>query len=159
MISMEFAVLGSAVISWLAVAAVLFCLFKQKRHTALTEKALDRLTRELQLANDGSIGMGRRLMAMERKLLAVQKHRVDTPASQGTSTAAVKVNQAFSAELPDAQTSSTGEEDEFEAYSEAAELLSSGVPADDVARQCGLSRAEASLIELMHHQVKGAAAA
>lgn len=159
MVSIEFAVLGTAIISWLAVAVALVCLFKQKQQTAASEKALDRLSRELQLANDGSIGMGRRLMAMERKLLTLEQHQAAAAVSNDATGTAETQNQPQGAELPKTSPVSAGEEDEFEAYSEAAEMLSTGVSAEDVARQCGLSRAEASLIELMHRQVKGVVAA
>lgn len=116
---MEFAVIGSALISWLVVAIALFCLLKVKRQSALTEKIIKRLTRDLQAANSSAVSMGRRLLVVEKQRQQPQP----TPASS--------------------------QDDEFQVYSQAAELLSSGVEADDVALRCGLSRAETSLMQLM----------
>jgi transcriptional regulator len=40
-------------------------------------------------------------------------------------------------------------DDDFQPYSQAAQLFKMGLDAEEVARRCGLSRAEASLIQMM----------
>jgi hypothetical protein len=66
--------------------------------------------------------MGQRLLAMEKRLQNTQKQseKIDVY-----------------------------NDDEFQPYSQAAQLFQMGLDADEVARRCGLSRAEASLLEVM----------
>jgi len=40
-------------------------------------------------------------------------------------------------------------DDEFRTYTEAVRLFRSGLGSEEVAKRCGLSRAEASLMEMM----------
>jgi hypothetical protein len=40
-------------------------------------------------------------------------------------------------------------DEDFQPYSQAAQLFKLGLDAEEVARRCGLSRAEASLIQMM----------
>jgi hypothetical protein len=41
------------------------------------------------------------------------------------------------------------QDEEFQPYSQAAQLFKMGLDSEEVARRCGLSRAEASLLEVM----------
>lgn len=79
-----------------------------------------RLENELAVANSAAIGMGNRLIAMEKRVAQ----------AGGPSTAGTDTGQ----DLP---------------YTEANQLFRMGVDVDEVARRCGLSRAEASLLQAM----------
>jgi len=87
-----------------------------------TEKLIQKLTRELAVSNSGSVGMGQRLLAMEKRLQ-------EEPAKSE------KIDYY--------------NDDDFQPYSQAAQLFKMGLDAEEVARRCGLSRAEASLIQMM----------
>lgn len=87
-----------------------------------TERLIQKLTRDLAMSNTGSIGMGQRLLAMEKRLQEPQK-------------ADQKIDYY--------------NDDDFQPYSQAAQLFKMGLDAEEVARRCGLSRAEASLIQMM----------
>lgn len=89
---------------------------------ANTEKLIQKLTRDLAMSNSGSVGMGQRLLAMEKRLQEPQKS--------------------------DQKIDYYNDED-FQPYSQAAQLFKLGLDAEEVARRCGLSRAEASLIQMM----------
>jgi hypothetical protein len=67
--------------------------------------------------------MGQRLLAMEKRLQ-------EEP------------------QKPDQKIDYYNDED-FQPYSQAAQLFKLGLDAEEVARRCGLSRAEASLIQMM----------
>jgi hypothetical protein len=78
--------------------------------------------RDLAASNSGSVGMGQRLMAMEKRL-------------QSGPQKSEKIDYY--------------NDEEFQPYSQAAQLFKMGIECDEVARRCGLSRAEASLLEMM----------
>jgi len=126
---------GSILISWLALAVALLCYARLRKQAGLTQTLYQRLDHNLQVTNSGSIGMGKRLIELERKLSA----EVEADSSP---VVAETFKASFDPELAD-----------------AARLLEAGLPADEVARRCGLSRAEASLMQLMHSQVKQVKAA
>ncbi|QEI12588.1 DUF2802 domain-containing protein [Cellvibrio japonicus] len=121
---LEWSLLGCLALSLLALLLALYCV-KQVRHQAHeTERLLQRLTREVAASSSGSVGMGQRLLAMEKRLQV-------TEAQPKT-------------EKPDYY-----QDEEFQPYAQAAQLFKLGLDADEVARRCGLSRAEASLLEVM----------
>jgi Protein of unknown function (DUF2802) len=130
---LDMALIGSVVISWAAVALSLFCIRRQRHQAMLTRKLYERLEHDLQLTNSGSIGMGKRLVAMEKALQKNVKQETLEPKAK-----------------PQPQPSYSAPVDV--SYNDAARLLDAGVDADEVARRCGLSRAEASLMQLMHKQ-------
>lgn len=104
--------------------AVAFVTFKRLCAQAQdTEKLLQRLAREVAASSSGSVGMGQRLLAMEKRLQA----------------AADKKNETLD----------YYKDEEFQPYSQAAQMFRMGLDAEEVARRCGLSRAEASLLEVM----------
>lgn len=131
----DIALLGSVVVSWAAVILSLFCIRRQRQQAELTRKLYERLDHDLQLTNSGSIGMGKRLVAMEKVLHQHAKQK------------------AQAAEPPVQQVHATVTSPVHSAYNDAARLFDSGVQSEEVARRCGLSRAEASLMQLMHKQV------
>ncbi len=83
-----------------------------------TEQALAKLGKELAGLRTGAVGMGQRIIAMEKS----QSDRQSSP-------------EADSANL--------------RPYTEATHLLSLGLGKDEVASRCGLSRAEASLLDAL----------
>jgi type II secretory pathway component PulJ len=116
---------------WLAVSMVIGCLalvlaivtLKQLSIQArATEKLLQRVMRDIATSNSGSLGMGQRLMAMEKRL-------------ESSAKVSEKIDYY--------------NDEEFQPYSQAAQLFKMGIECDEVARRCGLSRAEASLLEMM----------
>lgn len=98
--------------------------FKRLRAQAQdTEKLLQRLAREVAASSSGSVGMGQRLLAMEKRLQAAADKKTE------------KLDYY--------------KDEEFQPYSQAAQMFRMGMDAEEVARRCGLSRAEASLLEVM----------
>src|SRR5688572_27728571 len=86
------------------------------------EKLYQRLVRDISAANSGSIGIGQRLLAMEKRLQNEEQKQ---------------------------QPVDLKSDDEFQAYADAAQLFKMGFSSEEVASRCGLSRAEASLMEMM----------
>ena len=112
----------SLLFSVIALAVALKSLSLARKHESQTEKTFHRLAREVAASNTGSVGMGQRLLAMEKRLQA---------APQTTK----KIDYY--------------NDEDFQPYSQAAQLFKMGLDCEEVARRCGLSRAEASLIQMM----------
>jgi hypothetical protein len=122
MTTLEWGLIASLSISALALIVALISLGKSRKQAEDTEKLLEHLTREVAASNSGTVGMGQRLMAMEKRIQSgLQKSE--------------KIDYY--------------QDEEFQPYSQAAQLFKMGLDAEEVARRCGLSRAEASLLEVM----------
>lgn len=107
----------SLVLSVVAIVVALVALRASHRQLDQVRSSHRRLESELAVSNSAAIGMGNRLIAMEKRL------------AQGAGGA------------PDAPTE--------QPYTEANQLFRMGVSVEEVARRCGLSRAEASLLQAM----------
>ena len=119
---LEIALIASLAISLLALILAIISLKATRRQADTTEKLLQKLARDLAASTSGSVGMGQRLLAMEKRLQTTQQksEKIDVY-----------------------------NDDDFQPYSQAAQLFQMGLEAEEVARRCGLSRAEASLLEVM----------
>lgn len=119
---LEIALIASLAISLLALILAIISLKATRRQADTTEKLLQKLARDLAVSTSGSVGMGQRLLAMEKRLQTTQQksEKIDVY-----------------------------NDDDFQPYSQAAQLFQMGLDAEEVARRCGLSRAEASLLEVM----------
>ncbi len=122
MSTLEIELLGSLLLSVIALAVALKSLASSRQQALQTEKLFQRLTRELTVSASGSVGMGQRLLSMERRLQAAP---------------------------PTTQKIDYHNDEDFQPYSQAAQLFKLGLDSEEVARRCGLSRAEASLIQMM----------
>ena len=122
MTTLEWGLAASLLMSVAALLVALVSLGKTRKQAQDNQKLLERLTREVAASNNGTVGMGQRLMAMEKRLqTGLQK------------TEKIDLHQ----------------DEEFKSYTDAAQLFKMGFDAEEVARRCGLSRAEASLLEVM----------
>ena len=120
---LEIGLSTSVVISVIALTIAVLSLKHVRRQAVANEKLIQKLMREVAASSSGSVGMGQRLLAMEKRLQA---------------------NAAKQPEKIDYYN-----DDEFQPYSQAAQMFKMGMDCDEVARRCGLSRAEASLLEIM----------
>ena len=122
---LEIGLIASLLIGVVALVALIVA-FKSlhiaRAQQAHTETLIQKMTRDLAMSTSGSVGMGQRLLAMEKRL-------------QEPQTSDRKIDYY--------------NDDDFQPYSQAAQLFKLGLDAEEVARRCGLSRAEASLIQMM----------
>lgn len=108
-----------------------------RQRNRLDDMTIQRLQQELATLGAGAVGLGKRLLALEQQLREVERQRsAPVKAAEPVSSAPV---------APAAPAFSEGA-----AVSDAARLLAMGIDAGEVARRCGLSRAEVSLMELMN---------
>lgn len=120
---LEMCLLTSSVISVVALVIAMLSMKHVRSQADANEKLIQKLMREVAASSSGSVGMGQRLLAMEKRL-------------QANATKQPEKIDYYS-------------DDEFQPYSQAAQLFKMGMDCDEVARRCGLSRAEASLLEMM----------
>ena len=118
----ETGLLASLLISLVALVFALISLRRVRQQARETEKLIHKLMRDVAASSSGSVGMGQRLLAMEKRLQSDVKKTE-------------KIDYY--------------NDDEFQPYSQAAQMFKMGMDCDEVARRCGLSRAEASLLEMM----------
>jgi hypothetical protein len=126
--TLEIGLIVSLSISIVALIISIKSVTGARQQQAQMEKLFQRLSKELALANSGSVGMGQRLLSMEKRL-------------QSAPQAANKIDYY--------------NDEDFQPYSQAAQLFKMGLDSEEVARRCGLSRAEASLIEMMQLNANG----
>lgn len=119
---LEIGLLISLVIGLLALVCALVGLRRVRLQAVATEKLMQKLMRDVAASSSGSVGMGQRLLAMEKRL-------------QSESKKTEKIDYY--------------NDDEFQPYSQASQMFKMGMDCEEVARRCGLSRAEASLLEMM----------
>jgi allophanate hydrolase subunit 1 len=119
---LEIGLIASLFISVVALLFAYKSLQVARSQQAVTEKLIQKFMKELSVANSGAVGMGQRLLAMEKRLQSPEKN---------------------------AQKIDYYNDEDFQPYSQAAQLFKMGLDTEEVARRCGLSRAEASLIQMM----------
>ncbi len=123
--------IGAVASSWFALTVALVCLAKSSRQHREVSQMINKLAKELRAGQSGSVGMGRRVLALESRLRKTSERQEEISESQQLT--------AFPTQ-----------------YRQAAKMFENGDSVNDVATNCGLSRTEASLLSLMNRQ-KGAA--
>lgn len=129
-------VLGSLTLSVLSMVIAFACVFRMRKQAVITQKLYQRMDHNLQVSNSSAVGVGKRLVAVERRL----KHSNRQQEPSAAPPASAPPMPVIDDELKD-----------------AASLLQAGIDPDEVSRRCGISRAEASLLKMMHSQVHVAA--
>lgn len=111
----------TAVLSAVICVYVLVRIKRQERQQAL----INVLRNEIRAMTNGSIGMGKRLLAIERTLnITVEKQQELENRDPGVL-----------------------------AYNQAAKLMEMGASVDDLVRNCGIGRPEAELMALLHREL------
>ncbi len=124
---------GSALLSLVLLVAWLGASRRQRAHTL----ELARLRRELDMIQAGSIGLGKKVLSLQRELI---RHRQDSGAGP-----VVVSSRARAANDQDWQA-----EEALREFDQAQGLLARGGDLDQVIRQTGLTRSEAELIQLLY---------
>lgn len=117
--------------NWIMVAAVSSSLFglgflllclRQQRQIESLKGRFECAEQQLALLNDSGIGVGRKVVALDKRLKQAERRQ-----------------QEFEATDPNRVS-----------YNEAMKLLSMGAEVDDLVSNCGLSRAEAELMSALY---------
>lgn len=119
-----------------ALLAALVGLYLQNRSAVALKKRSSQLEHDLQMLSGSAIGLGKRLVSIEHQL-KTQQTVVPEVAPTPPVAPAAPINTHNLSDNGGA------------GYAEAVRLLDSGLAADEVARRCGLSKSEVSLMQLM----------
>ncbi len=113
---------------------VMFCCFGlviwsfgiANKHSVASER-VEKLERQLGVITSGSLGMGQRMIDLEKRIIELQKKQEQID------------NNDFDI-----------------SYTQAQQLIAQGVSSDTVAVNSGLSQSEVSLMELLHQHAQSA---
>ncbi|WP_020410445.1 DUF2802 domain-containing protein [Hahella ganghwensis] len=106
------------------VGGALMLYIRQQRHYIQDlEKRLETFDEQLLMVSDSGKGVGRKVVALDKRMKAAERKQKELESND--------VQQV--------------------SYNEAVRLLSLGADVDDVMTTCGLSRAEADLIKVLHN--------
>lgn len=152
---LDIALVAATMVGWLAFALALVCVLRLRKQAQLTQKLFRRLERNLQVANSSAIGMGKRLIALEQ--LGITQAPVlskDAIVKTGSPDFAETLQEAQAPVRDQGHPVTVSRDDGLR---DANNLLQAGIKPEEVARRCGISKAEASLLQLMNHQSPSAA--
>lgn len=127
-------------LSFTSLVMVYICFCRLRNQASLTSKLYQQLEKNLKLVSSSTIGMGKKIVAVEKELSAKEAELLvvkEQPSSRVNTQSAPVDND----------------------MNDAIMLLNAGVEPQEVARRCGISRAEASLMKLMHAQADRVSAA
>lgn len=120
------ALLVMAVLCLASISITLFIWSRIRRQEKRYQVLINVLRNEIQGITGGSIGMGKRLMTVEKKLnIAVEKQHELENRDPGVL-----------------------------AYNQAARLMEMGAGVEDLVRSCGIGRPEAELMALLHRELQ-----
>lgn len=118
------------VLQFLLLVALAVWAFRLSRKLKKFERAVQESEhaqkKQVQVLASGSIGMGRRLVAIEKRLNMAVERQSEIISKEGSSVS----------------------------YNRAVELLDMGASVDDLVSKCGLIRAEAELISLLKKETR-----
>lgn len=135
----EWGVIVALLLSVMALAIAIFTRARVVTELAKARTLNQKMSTDLMIATTGSVGMGQRLMAMEKRLNEQTR----------------PIKQTVSANVPsEVLTEDDAVVDEFQIFSDAVQLFKLGYKAEEVAKRCGLSLAEASLMEMMQQKTR-----
>lgn len=116
---------GVALLACVAIAYSIYARRKLQQHQRQYEALINVLRNEIQALTSSSIGMGHRLMDVEKQLnITTEKQQELANRDPGVL-----------------------------AYNQAARLMEMGADVDDLVKNCGIGRPEAELMALLHKEV------
>lgn len=135
----------------------------QKNHTL--NKKLQRLEHDLRVANGSAIGMGQQLINLEKQLkhqhpIASVQYKEPSandkePSAYNEKPSAYNKTSAVHAKKLTENLYNNNNVEEQSVYNQARESLARGLDIADVAKQCGLSFAEVSLLKSLSKSTVG----
>jgi len=124
----EYTSILQLILTLTAIVSALICihvLIRIKRQERRQQALINVLRNEIRAMTNGSIGMGKRLLAIERTLdITIERQQELENRDPGVL-----------------------------AYNQAAKLMEMGASVDDLVRNCGIGRPEAELMALLHREL------
>lgn len=129
MTALHFTLASVVLVSWLATAIALTSLARVRRNETYLQDSLNELQRHLAVSNSGLMGMGRKLLTIEKNLRPIARQKVDNkPAS-----------------VSPIRSQARGEQ----RYEQAGQMLGQGMTNAQVSAATGLTQAEINLLAML----------
>lgn len=122
--------------SGLVMAITLLSIRKQRKQQSKHEITVEQLQRDLRALANAAVGVGERVLRVERTQRHQQANNTQPVALTSTETATVTPVEYYS---PSNQP-----------YEQAIRMTQTGASVDDIVNICGLSKSEAELVHMMH---------
>ncbi|BFM11769.1 hypothetical protein R50072_19220 [Simiduia litorea] len=130
--SLEVILVGVVAMSWIAIALAMTSVAKVRRQEILVREGLEDLRRAIHTSNSGLVGMGRKLLSIEKNVAV--KNAGKTTAKHAK-TAASDTHYT----IPKAESR----------YAQAANMVNQGLSVAQVAAATGMSQAEVNLLAML----------
>ncbi len=130
--SLEAILAGVVIISWVAVSVALLSLMRVKRQEVAVRDAMEELKQTVTIGNNGLIGMGRKLLSIEKNMQRQKRNQL----KESQKPAAAPVPRASIVNMDSH-------------YQQAGEMLAQGLTAGQVANATGMSQAEVQLLAML----------
>ncbi|MDN3639886.1 DUF2802 domain-containing protein [Simiduia curdlanivorans] len=130
--SLEVILVGVVAMSWVAIALAMSSFAKVRRQEVLVRESLEDLRRAIHTSNSGLVGMGRKLLSIEKNVVI-----------KGTNK---KASKAVETPVPSLKYSLPKAESR---YAQAANMVSQGLSVAQVAAATGMSQAEVNLLAML----------
>lgn len=128
--SLEVILVGVVLLSWVAIALAMASFARVRRQESLIRDGMEELRRSLDISNSGLLGMGRKLLSIEKRF--------------NPNSASPVVGETRSVFQPDAARHQSASR-----YQQASEMVSQGLSVAQVAAATGMSQAEINLVAML----------
>lgn len=169
--SMDLVLIASLVVSWISLALALAAIKRIKKQSVATYHLYEKVARDLHVASSGAIGMGQRIIAVEKRMAnqVVAGAGFQAPlhsVSKTTDTVAPDVTllsqkstelEPIKSKTKKADKVEPGQTEDDNPFDTAKKLLRRGVDQAEVARRCGLSPGETALMAMVLTKREGQA--
>lgn len=145
-------------LSWVALFLALAAIKRIKAQADKSFRLYEKMAHDLQIASSGAIGMGQRIISLEKKLTAKKSELAHTPTNSAPIQLVSPSANVFAPTLPASKNAPIAEEarpvkkpdaEPDNPFDLAKKLLSRGMSEADVASRCGLSLSETALMALV----------
>ncbi len=169
---LEMMIVSLATVLIISLSILFFLTKKNKRELEQTQELCTCLRNDLQIAASCAIGMGQRIISLEKKIngqvdFAGESQSLSSSLALEAKAAQAKTNKNHLSEtfkkhdidqkisppkLKAVQIDDAGRQSHLNSFDKASELLKSGMSEDEVAKRCELSSSETALMAMVMKQ-------
>ncbi|MGI1677460.1 MAG: hypothetical protein K6L75_01900 [Cellvibrionaceae bacterium] len=153
---MEILLSATLLISWLVISAGVYYMLSARKKIEEGQRICQQLTRDLQVAGSGSVGMGIRIVALEKKLSLIQTGdlMVKTQEQKAIAQAGVLPSDQDSMSFQNTGYKNVNNQTQLtkkpvSIFDQAKQLLRNGISERQVIKTCGLSADEVALMKML----------
>lgn len=146
---MDITLVAGLLVSWLALALALVAIKRIKNQSATSYRLYEKIVHDLHIASSGAIGMGQRIIAMEKRLAkqyVISQPQSPQPHLQAVPNPPLPTQTPVTISSPVAKSAEDLIDNPFDL---AKHLLRRGISQEEVSRRCQLSASETALMAMV----------